>query len=84
MKRNFDYSKLKGRVIEKVGSLKRYAELLNISDTSISNKLNNKVPFTQDEIFRSADIDVLDIKLDDIKLYFFAKKVGENQTNDKN
>ncbi len=81
MKRNYDYSKLKGRITEKLGSLKRYAELLNISDTSISNKLNNKVPFTQDEILRSADEDVLDIDLDNIKLYFFNKKVGENQTN---
>lgn len=81
MKRNYDYSKLKGRIIEKLGSLKRYAELLNISDTSISNKLNNKVPFTQDEILRSADEDVLDIDLDNIKLYFFNKKVGENQTD---
>lgn len=81
MKRNYDYSKLKGRITEKLGSLKRYAELLNISDTSISNKLNNKVPFTQDEILRSADEDVLDIDLDNIKLYFFNKKVGENQTS---
>lgn len=81
MKRNYDYSKLKGRITEKLGSLKRYAELLNISDTSISNKLNNKVPFTQDEILRSADEDVLDIDLDNIKLYFFSKKVGKNQTN---
>lgn len=82
MKRNYDYSKLKGRITEKLGSLKKYAELLNISDTSISNKLNNRVPFTQDEILRSADKDVLDINLDDIKLYFFNKKVGENQTNE--
>lgn len=81
MKRNYDYSKLKGRITEKLGSLKRYAELLNISDTSISNKLNNKVPFTQDEILRSADEDVLDIDLDNIKLYFFNKKVGKNQTS---
>lgn len=81
MKRNYDYSKLKGRITEKLGSLKRYAELLNISDTSISNKLNNKVPFTQDEILRSADEDVLDIDLDNIKLYFFNKKVEKNQTS---
>ena len=27
MKRNYDYSKLRGRIIEKLGNLKNYAEL---------------------------------------------------------
>ena len=81
MKRNFDYSKLRGRIVEKLGSIKKYAELLGLSDTSIGNKLKLKVPFTQDEILRSTEPDVLDIKVNDIPQYFFTKKVGENTTN---
>lgn len=81
MKRNYDYSKLRGRIIEKVGSLKKYAELLNLSDTAISNKISNKTPFSQDEIFISSKKEVLDIPSDEISLYFFTQKVGENQTN---
>lgn len=81
MKRNYDYSKLRGRIIEKVGSLKKYAELLNLSDTAISNKIRNKTPFSQDEIFISSKKEVLDIPSDEISLYFFTQKVGENQTN---
>lgn len=82
MKRNYDYSKLRGRIIEKLGSIKKYAELLELSDTSISNKLNNKVPFNQDEILKSIDPEVLDIDVLDIPVYFFTKKVGEIQTNE--
>lgn len=82
MKRNYDYSKLRGRIIEKLGSIKKYAELLELSDTSISNKLNNKVPFNQDEILKSIDPEVLDIDVLEIPVYFFKKKVGEIQTDE--
>ncbi|MCX4364569.1 MAG: DUF739 family protein [Bacilli bacterium] len=82
MKRNYDYSKLKGRVIEKLGSLKKYAEMLSLSDTALSNKLKNKTAFSQDEILKSMDKDVLDIPETDVSLYFFTQKVGENQTNE--
>ncbi len=76
MKRNYEYSKLRGRIIEKLGSLKKYAELLGISDTALSNKLSNKVPFNQDEILRSMEKEVLDIEANEISYYFFTQKVG--------
>lgn len=76
MKRNYDYSKLRGRIVEKLGSIKKYAELLKLSDTSISNKLSNKTPFNQDEILRSIESDVLDIDVTEIPIYFFMQKVG--------
>lgn len=82
VKRNYDYSKLKGRVIEKLGSLKKYAEMLSLSDTALSNKLKNKTAFSQDEILKSMDKDVLDIPETEVSLYFFTQKVGENQTDE--
>lgn len=83
MNREYDYSKLKGRITEKLGSGKVLAEKLQISDTALYNKLSNKVPFNQDEILTAMNKDVLDIEPQDICKYFFAKKVGKNQT-DKN
>ncbi len=83
MKRNYDYSKLRGRIVEKLGSIKKYAELLKLSDTSISNKLSNKTPFNQDEILRSIESDVLDIDVTEIPIYFFMQKVGETQTDEE-
>ena len=40
--------------------------------------LNNKVPFTQDEIMISMQEDILDIKSDEICNYFFKQEVGKN------
>lgn len=82
MKRNYDYSKLRGRIIEKLGNLKNYAEKLGISDNTLYKKLNNIVPFNQDEIYNSINILDLDISNNDIQVYFFTKKVGNNQTVD--
>lgn len=83
MKRNYDYSKLRGRIVEKLGSLKNYAKRLGISETTLFKKLNNKVPFNQDEIYESIEILDLDVSNNDIQVHFFTQKVGENQTNDK-
>jgi len=80
MKRNYDYSKLRGRIIEKLGSLKNYAKELGISETTLFKKLNNKVAFNQDEIYDSIEILSLNVAENDIQLYFFTQKVGKNQT----
>lgn len=81
MVRNYDYSKLRGRIVEKLGYIKNYALKLNISETALYNKLSNKVPFTQDEILISMQEDILDIKPDEICNYFFNQKVGKSQNN---
>ena len=80
MTRDYDYSKLRGRITEKLGNNKKLAEKLGISSTALYNKLSNKVPFTQDEILIAMGTDVLDIEPDEIDKYFFKEKVGENQT----
>lgn len=80
MTREYDYSKLRGRITEKLGNNKKLAEKLGISTTALYNKLSNKVPFNQDEILIAMRPDVLDIEPSELVKYFFNEKVVENQT----
>ena len=73
----FDYSKLKGKIVEVLGNQSNYAKALGLSETSITNKLNNAVYFTQGEIMASAEI--LHIDLRDISTYFFTLKVEKTK-----
>ena len=66
----FDYSKLKGKIVEKCGSQKSFAEKLGIAECTLTSKLMGYTYFTQDEILRSCDI--LGIGQDEIFLYFFT------------
>lgn len=67
----FNYSKLLGRIKEKFGTNEKFAKALGCSPQALSRKLNNKTPFTQKEIDKSADL--LDIRIEDIDIYFFSK-----------
>lgn len=71
----YDYSKLKGRIKEYFDTQENFANSLNLSATSINNKLNEKRSenFTQDEIFYS--IQRLNIKPDELIDIFFKEKV---------
>ena len=37
----FDYSKLKGRIVEKYGSQKKFALSINMNPSTLSTRLNN-------------------------------------------
>ncbi|MEG0668528.1 MAG: DUF739 family protein [Clostridium sp.] len=69
----FDYSKLRGRIIEKFGTQGALSKSLGMSERTLSLKLNNKIFFSQDEITKMSE--VLDINSDKIQEYFFRKKV---------
>lgn len=69
----FNYSKLKGRICEKMDTQENFANALNLSPTSLSFKLNNKVYFTQNEMYKAMEI--LEISPCDINEYFFNAKV---------
>ena len=69
----FDYSVLKGKIVEVFGSQKAFAEALNISERSLSLKLNNKVYFSQDEMLKSAEL--LCGHHSNVKSLFFTVKV---------
>ena len=70
---NWDYSKLRGRIREICGTQEEFAERLGIGRVSLSQRLNNALEFTQNEIFKACEI--LNIDFADIPLYFFALKV---------
>lgn len=74
----YDFSKLRGRIKEKLGSEAKFAEKLDISPASLSSKFNNKSDFTASEISRATDEDVLNIPLDEIGINFFNKKLESN------
>ena len=69
----FDYSKLKGKIIEKYNSQVEFAKALGWSERTLSLKINGKVPWKQTDI--CAAIDLLELSKDDIQEYFFNFKV---------
>lgn len=73
----FDYSKLKGRIVEKCGTQKAFSELLGISEGTITSKLLGHTYFSQDEIFRT--LEILDIDPSKVTLYFFTARVVNSQ-----
>lgn len=74
-KREFDYSKLKGRIVEKYGTQRRFAKANHISDRTMSLKLNNEVRLSQEEILDWCE--KLAIEPKDVHIYFFTPKVSK-------
>ena len=74
-KGEFDYSKLKGRIVEKYGTQRRFAKANHISDRTMSLKLNNGIGLSQEEILKWCKL--LDIETSDIPVYFFIQKVSK-------
>lgn len=46
----YDYSKLRGRIIEKYGSLGKFTEKVGISKTAMSKKMNGSTQFSQSDV----------------------------------
>lgn len=69
----FDFSKLKGRIKEKLNTQENFAKEMNISIPSLIKKINNKSQFTQTEINKARII--LDISNSELSEYFFKEKV---------
>lgn len=82
----FDYSKLDGKITECFGTRKNFAkamrgEGIKMSDHTLSVKMNNIVSWKQTEI--DAACNLLGISLDDVAVYFFAKKVQSVEHSDQ-
>ena len=73
----FDYSKLRGRIVEKVGSLTKFSELTGISNTTLHDRLKNRLVFTQSEIYKT--IKILEIPDNEISIYFFNEEVRQTE-----
>lgn len=72
---SFNYSKLRGKIKEVFNTQAAFAKEMGMSRTSLSEKLNNKVEFTQKEIERA--IELLHIPPEEITLYFFTPQVQD-------
>lgn len=70
---SFDYSKLRGKIIEKFGSQSAFAKVFGVSENTFSQKMNNKVRFNTDDMVRI--VRMLDIPENEINDYFFTSKV---------
>lgn len=66
----YNYAKLLGRIVEKVGTQSKFADQMGLSERSVSLKLNGKVSWKQSEIAKACE--VLEIASVEIPLYFFA------------
>lgn len=74
MKTIFDYSKLRGRIVEKYGSIEAFSNEVSISNISVSKKLNNKVPLSRDDMIEWSGL--LDIPLEEYGVFYFAQKLN--------
>lgn len=68
----YDYSKLRGRIVEKFGNITEFINVISISSTSFYKKINESVEFKQSEIIEICNI--LEIPFKEIQNYFFYLK----------
>lgn len=68
----FNFSKLRGRIVEKYGSCGRFAAAMGHSKVWLSSRLNNVVPWRADEIRDAAAL--LDIAPEEIPKFFLTPK----------
>lgn len=72
----FNYNKLRGRIVEKFQSLFNFSEMLDITYEALSKKMNNKTAISQMEVVKWSEL--LEIPSDEIGVYFFTIKVQNN------
>lgn len=71
----FDYSKLRGRIVEKYGTITRFSDDFGITKSVMSRKLNGDTRFTSSDIIKIQKM--LDVPQEEIGAYFFKEKVKE-------
>lgn len=69
----FNFNKLRGKIVEKYGSQTAFVREFGVSENTFSQKMNNKVRFSADDILKITKM--LDIPGDEIGEYFFTTKV---------
>lgn len=71
----YDYSKLRGRVYEKFGTVTSFAKQAGFTGPQISSLFGGRHNLSQESIERVAV--ALEIPLEDYGAYFFARKDAE-------
>ena len=69
----FDYSKLRGRIVEKYKSQAAFSKAFGLSENSLCRKMTNKGRFSTDDIVRISKM--LEIPAAELHEYFFTQKV---------
>lgn len=69
----YDYSKLRGRIIECFGTSGTFAKAFPMSERTLSLKMNSKRSWSQKQIARACEL--LHISQQDMPDYFFTQKV---------
>lgn len=68
----FNYNKLKGRIIEICGTQKTFSEAMGMNQPTISHKLKNQRGWSQEDILKA--VEILAIPDEEIRAYFFTKE----------
>ena len=68
----FDFSRLRGRIVEKFGSCERFAAKMGRSKVWLSVRLSNAVQWRAEEIREAAEI--LEIPVEEIPSFFLVRK----------
>jgi len=68
--KQYKYRKLRGRIIERYGTLSAFAKAVKLSEVSVSNKMTGNTGFSQDDISKWSSI--LDIPVEEYGSYFFT------------
>lgn len=73
---DYDYSALDGKITQVFGTRGNFAKAMELSERSVSLKMNGKVPWAQPEISKACNL----LKIPDrkINIYFFSVKVQQN------
>lgn len=69
----WEYNMLRGKIREVCETQDNFADKLGIGRVSLSQRLNNKLEFSQGEMFKACEI--LGIPLKELSAYFFTPKV---------
>jgi hypothetical protein len=71
----FDFSALRGRIVEKYGTFAAFADAIGMSRASLSQRIMNDVAFKPDEVILICSPKVLDIAPEEIGKFFYTPKV---------
>lgn len=71
----FDYSAFRGKIREKYGTEREFANAIGMNPSTLSLKLSNKLEFSQQDII--AAMKALQATSDMIEPYFFTPKVAK-------
>jgi len=70
------YAKLRGRIKEVYGTQSAFAKAINMSNVSVSHRLNGKLEWKSVEIVKACQ--ALNIPLSENAEYFFTKEVKKS------